>query len=376
MLPITFEAIALEDFSRRPSFLALSGIIGFLVVDAFERGCALRLNIIPLGGLVLALVLVACEPLAPLRYDPSPVAIIITNEPTATRPPTAIPTATATLPPTPTPTVVSLPTSTPFPCDETAGQIIDFNDNRSPVAGGENLRYRVYIPPCYIGTQKRFPVVYLFHGLSYREQQWETLGMIRALDEGILTGRHAPMILVMPYLGNLGQINRFPPENSYERHLLEELMPQIETNFCTINNRAHRVLAGISRGGFLAYSIAMRNPATFGSVAGHSAFFANNPVEIPPPFNPLEIALNDASLPEARLRMYLDNGASDSSGPSQQLFSSRLSARGIAHSYVVHPVGEHNNDYWSRHVGEYLDFYGRDWPRDYADLPSCAAPSP
>jgi enterochelin esterase-like enzyme len=335
-------------------------------------------TLILLLGLVLigAVFAVGCEPLAPLQYDPSPVAIVITNEPTATVLPTLTPTPTITRTPLPSPTPDYTPTPTPFPCDETAGQILDFNDNRSENGNGENLRYRVYVPPCYFSLGKRFPVIYLLHGLSYREQQWEELGLLQAMDDGILDGTLAPAIIVMPYLGNLGQFNQFPPDDSYEGFLLDELMPQIERNFCTLDNATSRAIGGISRGGFWAYTIAFRHSDLFGIVAGHSAYFPNNTREIPPPVNPLELAQNDPNLPDLPLRMYLDNGANDSSGPSQQLFSSRLSARGIAHTYVVHPTGEHNNDYWSRHVAEYLDFYGREWERDYNALPSCSEPSP
>src|SRR5262245_37839363 len=132
------------------------------------------------------------------------------------------------------------------------------------------------------------------------------------------------MILVMPYYGQIGQANSFPPDPSYETVILEELLPAIERDLCTWNDRDHRAIGGISRGGFWAFSIAMRHPDVFGIVGGHSAFFPNDTNEIPAPFNPLELALNSNFLQAAKLRMYLDNGANDSSGPSQQLFSSRL----------------------------------------------------
>jgi len=76
------------------------------------------------------------------------------------------------------------------------------------------------------------------------------------------------------------------------------------------------------------------------------------------------------------LRMYLDNGAEDSASLSQQALSNRLQERGIPHTYAINTSGEHNNDYWSLHVTEYLAFYGKNWTRDYNQLPSCLEPSP
>jgi len=316
--------------------------------------------------------LVACEPFA---YNPTPVTVLITEVPTETftPSPTLTPSITPTIAPTETPFV---PTPTPFPCQEDTGVFVDVDDNPSENGRGENLRYRVYLPPCYQVTQKRFPVVYLLHGLSYREEQWEDLGINSALEQGIRAGALPPMILVMPYLGQLGQFNVFPPDPSYELFVIDELMPEVERSFCTVENREHRAIGGISRGGFLAYSIAMRNPDLFSIVGGHSAYFPINSGDIPPAFNPIELALNEGFMQEINLRMWLDNGAGDSSASSQQLFDSRLTQRSIQHTYVVHPTGEHNNEYWSAHISEYLTFYGREWVRDYGQLPDCAEPSP
>jgi enterochelin esterase-like enzyme len=117
--------------------------------------------------------------------------------------------------------------------------------------------------------------------------------------------------------------------------------------------------------------VAFRHPDLFGIVGGHSAYFPNNTLEIPPAFNPLELARDSETLPSADLRIYMDNGTGDSSFQSQQLMSNRLREREIAHSYVINTLGEHDNEYWSQHVEEYLTFYGRYWPRHYSDLPSC-----
>src|SRR5690606_29957509 len=160
----------------------------------------------------------------------------------------------------------------------------------------------------------------------------------------------------------------------YEDVVLEELMPAIERDFCTINNRDYRAIGGISRGGFWAYSIGLRHPDIFGILGGHSTVFDEN--NAPAAYNPLDLALNVSFLEEASPRMYLDNAASDPAGRGLELFSSRLSSRGIPHTYIIHPLGDHSEDYWSLHVSDYLTFYGRDWPRTIAALPDCAAPSP
>lgn len=314
--------------------------------------------------------LLGCDPLA---VEPTRQVLIITSVPSATPPPTATPAITRT--PIPTLTPVITPSATPFPCDEDKGQVINFDKFASKVAG-ENLRYRVYVPPCYQKSQARYPSVILLHGSSETEAQWEKLGLIDAADQGFRLGILPPMILVMPYTGSIGNDNTFPPDPSYETVVLDELLPAIQRDFCTWSDRDHQAIGGISRGGFWAFSIALRHPDIFGIVGGHSAFFTEDLSLVPPAFNPLELAVNSSFLTEANLRMYLDNGASDPAGTEEQLFSSRLTERGIAHTYVINPVGDHDNQYWAAHISEYLAFYGRNWPRNASQLPSCLDPSP
>jgi enterochelin esterase-like enzyme len=323
--------------------------------------------------LSLILLLIGCDSLA--LPTPTAQVIVITGEPTATPTRTPTPPPTATAPPTitPSPTATAEAVAAARLCDEDTGALLSVDKFYSSIAD-ENLRYKVYVPPCYSQTQARYPVVYLLHGAGSTEQQWSKLGVTDALDQGLASGALPPMILVMPYMGSIGAQNIFPPAPSYASVISDEIVPAIDRDFCTWSNRAHRAIGGISRGGFWTFSVGLTHPDLFGILGGHSAFFDDG--SSPATANPLELALNDPALPGAGLRIYLDNGASDQSAPAIELFSSRLSARGIQHTYTINPVGGHDDDYWSAHLSEYLTFYGRDWPRNPADMPSCLEPSP
>lgn len=323
--------------------------------------------------LILSGLLVACDPMAPL---PTPVAVLVSPIPTLSPTPRATLTPVPTSTPVPTPTTPVLPTNTPFPCDSDTGQILRVTSFPSTVGRGENLRYSIYVPPCYFELEKRFPLLILIHGLSYREEQWQDIGTITTLEQGIRMGVLPPMIIVMPYMGNLGQINSFPPNNSYQTYILEELLPAVQNDFCIWENRNTRAIGGISRGGFWAMTVAMQFPDIFGVVGAHSGVFPSNLREVPAPFNPYEIASNSAILPEANLQIYLDNAAPDPSRRSNEDLSSRLATRQITHTYVINTTGGHDNEYWSSHISEYLAFYGRNWARDYNSYPSCREPSP
>ncbi|MDX1991988.1 MAG: alpha/beta hydrolase-fold protein [bacterium] len=318
------------------------------------------------------LLIAACDPMMPVA---TPVAVIVTAPPSLTPIPRATDTPFPTRTPLPTSTPDYTPTPTLFPCEVDSGQVIEINQFPSEIAGGENLRYRVYLPPCYYETERRFPYVVLLHGLSYRETQWEDIGVVDALDQGIRLGALPPMILVMPYYGAIGGTDSFPPDASYENVILDELLPAVERDLCTINQRDFRALGGISRGGFWALEIGFRHPQVFGILGGHSAFVPD-PGVVPAAFSPLDIVETSPTLPEASLRIYLDNGSADTSALTLQTLSDRLRSRNISHTYVINPGGDHSNDYWAAHVSDYLAFYGRNWPRAFGELPPCAEPSP
>lgn len=316
---------------------------------------------------LLIALLVGCDPMSP-----QPVVVVVTPESTNTPTPAASPTTSPTSTPAATATSNFTPTPTAFPC-EAEGSLIELE--LESTTAGETLRYDVYAPPCYQQTLKRFPVLYLLHGLREQQTQWQDIGIIDTLNQSIRLGALPPMLVVMPYYGSIGTRDSFPPDASYETVVLDELIPAIDRDFCTITNRDQRAIGGIARGGFWAFTLAMRHPDVFGIVGAHSAFFPDDPNEVPPVFSPIDLARNSTLLPEANLRIYLDNSINDDAGSGQKLLADRLTDRSIVHTYIINTQGEHNNDYWATHLGEYLEFYSEEWETNLSALPSCLEPS-
>jgi enterochelin esterase-like enzyme len=333
--------------------------------------------------LTLAL-LAACEPLAP---EQTPQYIVVTGETAAPSAPTSAAAFVGTLPATsansagvvntPSPSETSLPTetaipsATPMSCDETAGQVLRSSFS-STIAGGD-VNFLMYLPPCFYDTFQRYPYVILLHGTGYDETMWEQLGVITDMDQGITKGTLPPMVLIMPDGGYAFELNDEPNDTSYESILLNELIPTVETEFCLWGNREGRAIGGISRGGFWAFSVALRHPDTFSILGGHSPYFEDD--NAAPDVNPLNLAAT-VNLDKFPLRIYMDNGASDIVGANAARLSEILQGRGIEHEYLTNPTGDHDMSYWQSHVSEYLSFYGETWPRDVSDLPSCLEPSP
>lgn len=334
--------------------------------------------------------LAACEPLAP---EQTPRYIVVTGEtPNAAEPtPTfllgaspasegtqasapAIAAAGTVHTPVPSATLTPLPitpTVTPFACSDSAGRVIE-SSFFSAVVGSE-VSYRMYQPPCFYETLQRYPYVILLHGTGYDDGMWIDLNAPEVMDRGIADGSLPPMVLIMPDGGYLSELNDQPDGDSYESLILDELIPAIEADFCLWGSRQGRAIGGISRGGFWAFSIALRHPDLFGAVGGHSPHFEDG--NALPEYNPLDLA-GRVNLDAYPLRIYLDHAAEDYVSPNVIRMSEILRAGGIEHEYLINPTGNHDMDYWGAHVPEYLSFYGQPWPRDVMALPSCLEPSP
>jgi S-formylglutathione hydrolase FrmB len=276
---------------------------------------------------------------------------------------------TATSPP---PTITLTPTPTPFRCPEAVGKIevLSFTSQ----SAGREFHYRVYVPPCYAVTRRRYPYLIMMHGLVpgttvMNDDQWDRMGLDEAADQGYLKGKLPPMIIIMPN----GNDSRHGDDDSpFSKVIVSELMPEIESHFCTWNESRGRAIGGLSRGGFWAYSIVFQHSDLFDRVGGHSPFFYDGDYPVYNPYN-----LMDTAQSIERLKMYIDYGVNDHNVDTGiGLFVDKLRARSIEPQMAINPDGAHTEDYWAAHVEDYLAFYATDWPRAIEDLPGCNQPSP
>lgn len=228
------------------------------------------------------------------------------------------------------------------------------------------MSYSVYLPPCYDPLNQRYPVIYLLHGSNEDDGHWLRLGLKDLLDQKILRLELPPVIVLMPFGNTPANENRFD-QFSWANVFLSEFMPLAESHYAVDARRETRAIGGISRGGFWAYHIAFTYPLLFSAVGGHSAFFDR--YHAAPEFNPLDLASSALGLDT--LRVYLDYGAQDYAQDGLKLMHERLTARGLEHTYVVNSEGQHANNYWSKHLLEYMQFYTAFW-----DIPPAASLPP
>ncbi|HSW39169.1 MAG TPA: alpha/beta hydrolase-fold protein [Acidobacteriota bacterium] len=142
---------------------------------------------------------------------------------------------------------------------------------------GVDRKAVVYTPPNYNPGQK-YPVLYLMHGIGGNETHWTTLLAAHTiLDNLIADNKAVPMIIVMPN----GRATAEPPSSNimadfnyyafFEKDLLQDLKPYIESRYSVKADRDHRAIAGLSMGGGQALNFGINNIDKFAWVGGFSS---------------------------------------------------------------------------------------------------------
>ena len=132
----------------------------------------------------------------------------------------------------------------------------------------------VYTPAEYDlkkNAKKRYPVLYLQHGMGEDETGWSKQGhMQHIMDNAIASGEAVPMIVVMesgdikaPFRGGDNRQGMSTYGNSFYEVMINDLIPTIDQKFRTLTDRDHRAMAGLSWGGHQTFDIVLNNMDKF-----------------------------------------------------------------------------------------------------------------
>jgi enterochelin esterase-like enzyme len=147
---------------------------------------------------------------------------------------------------------------------------------------------QVYTPPGY-SKEKKYPVLYLLHGIGGNErEEWAKGGVPHVILDNLIADKKAePMIIVLPN-GNAttntagggfgggggggGRGNGFGGWGKpFEDDLIKDIIPFIEANYSVKADRESRALAGLSMGGGQSLNIGLANLDTFAWIGGFSS---------------------------------------------------------------------------------------------------------
>jgi enterochelin esterase-like enzyme len=248
----------------------------------------------------------------------------------------------------------------------------------------QRVKYSIYLPPDYYTSTRRYPVVYLLHGLGDNETGWIQFGEAdRIVDAGIRSGELPPMIIVMPNAGTTWYVNDYQNKVRYEDMFVQELIPHIDSTFRTRTEREYRALSGLSMGGFGSLTLAMHHPELFSACAALSAAvrtdesIAAMPDEryntvFAPIFSgpvkgeerltmswkrnsPITLARSAPEGDLKKVRWYLDCGDDDALTVGNAMLHITLLDRKIPHEYRVRD-GAHTWSYWRTGLPDALKF--------------------
>jgi len=190
----------------------------------------------------------------------------------------------------------------------------------------------IYTPPEF-SAKRKYPVLYLLHGMGGNEHSWAERGAFNViLDNLIAAHRAQPMIVVCPN-GQSGPERQMTSFAKFEGDMIEEVVHWVEAHYPVLGDRESRAIAGLSMGGGQSLNIGLKHPETFAWVGGFSGAPNTNP---PTKFGP--------DTPPFRL-IWVSCGDKDGLFSISKRVHDKLDSNHVAHTWRVYP-GAHDWQVW------------------------------
>lgn len=213
---------------------------------------------------------------------------------------------------------------------------------------GTTRKMNVYTPPGY-SKDKKYPVLYLLHGIGGDETEWQRFATPDVLlDNLIADGKAVPMIIVMPngraQKNDRAEGNVFaggPAFAAFEQDLLKDVIPAIESRYSVQADREHRALAGLSMGGGQSLNFGLSHLDTFAWVGGFSSA---------PNTRPAKELLPDPAAANQKLKLlWLSCGNKDGLIRISQGVHAYLKENNVPHIWHVDGNG-HDATHWKNNL--------------------------
>jgi enterochelin esterase-like enzyme len=217
-------------------------------------------------------------------------------------------------------------------------------------------RALIYTPPGY-RKKKKYPVLYLLHGIGGDEKEWLNGGHPEViLDNLYVENKLQPMIVVMPNgralkndraTGNIMASDKVQAFATFEKDLLNDLIPYIEKNFPVLKDREHRAIAGLSMGGGQSLNFGLGNLDKFAWVGGFSS--------APNTKKPEELVPNPEEAKQKLKLLWISCGDNDGLITFSKRTHDYLYEKGVPHIYYIEP-GVHDFKVWKNGLYMFSQF--------------------
>ena len=200
----------------------------------------------------------------------------------------------------------------------------------------------------YYSKKKKYPVLYLLHGIGGDEKEWLRGGQPQVILDNLFADKKIrDMIVVMPNgramkddraTGDIMAPDKVQAFATFEKDLINDLIPFVEKKYSVLKNRENRAIAGLSMGGGQSLNFGLGNLDKFAWVGGFSsAPNTKPPVELIP--NPEE-AKNKLKL------LWISCGDKDWLLSFSARTHEYLAENGVNHVYRLIPEGQHDFKVW------------------------------
>ena len=213
---------------------------------------------------------------------------------------------------------------------------------------GTRRKMLVYTPPGY-SSEKKYPVLYLLHGIGGDETEWQRFTQPENIVDNLLAdGQAVPMILVFPngraQPNDRAEGNVFasaPAFAAFEGDLLNDVIPTIEARYAVQADREHRALAGLSMGGGQTLNFGLAHLDRFAWIGAFSAAPNTKP--------PAQLVPDPAAATKQLKLLWLSCGNRDNLIAISQGVHRYLKEHGVPH---VWHVDDHAHDpaHWGNNL--------------------------
>jgi len=237
---------------------------------------------------------------------------------------------------------------------------------------GRKMPYRVVLPTGYQEkSADRYAVVYLLHGLTGHYSNWTDKTKLAEY------AANHKFIIVTPEGDNGWYSDSVSvPNDKYETYIAKELVADVDSKFKTLADRDHRVIAGLSMGGYGSLKFGMKYPEMFTLIGSFSGALgaAGWTEKTAGPIAKTMDTVFGAEDSESRKSndifrlareitpdkvkalpyIYLSCGTEDFLITNNREFLGILNEKKVPHEYREHP-GVHDWIFWDDQVREFLD---------------------
>lgn len=221
---------------------------------------------------------------------------------------------------------------------------------------GNTRKSLIYTPPGY-NKKKKYPVLYLLHGIGGDEREWLNGGQPQViLDNLYAEGKLEPMIVVLPNgraikddraTGNIMAPDKVAGFATFEKDLLNDLIPYVEKKYAVLKDREHRAIAGLSMGGGQSLNFGLGNLDKFAWVGGFSSAPNTKP--------PQELVPDPAAAKSKLKLLWISCGDNDGLIINSKRTSDYLKQMDVPHIYYIEP-GVHDFKVWKNGLYMFSQF--------------------